>query len=80
MAIHSWQNDDGPIELLPERLSAMSNEGLVNLIHLLESRDTGPTVIEHDHRRYLERHELVRLVRLAASLQRKPLRRATATS
>ncbi|MGE0608828.1 MAG: hypothetical protein AB7O62_17165 [Pirellulales bacterium] len=81
MAINPWQTDEGPIELSPERLAAMSSEGLINLIHLLESRETGPAAIECDHRRYLERHELIRLVRLAASLQRKaPARRTTAGS
>ena len=77
MGIHPWENADSAMAWQPEQLAAMDADELIGLIYRLESREATSDAIERDHRRYLEKHELVRLVRLTAGLRRKPMGRAS---
>jgi hypothetical protein len=55
-------------ELGPHEIAQLDNEQLLRLIRCCE---TSPVNLEHDHRRYLPRSELERLVFLVQRLRRR---------
>lgn len=71
---------DGTLDLSADHLSQMTNAELLQAVRVLECRDAEPCAIEHDHRQYLERQELERLVLLAARLHRRPRANSAAGS
>ena len=60
-----------PLELSPETLATMTNAELLQVIHSLEARTPDSASLEYDHRKYLQRHELERIVNLLQWLRRK---------
>jgi hypothetical protein len=60
---------DGALDLSAERLSQMTNDELLQAVRLLECRNGEWRAVGYDHRRYLQRHELEQLVRLALRLR-----------
>src|SRR5437868_860271 len=60
-----------PLELSAEALSTMTNAELLQVIHSLEARTSNSTSLEYDHRKYLQRHELERIVNMLQWLRRR---------
>jgi hypothetical protein len=54
----------------PHEISQLDNEQLLRLVRCCE---ISPVNVEHDHRRYLPRQELERLVFLVQRMRRRPL-------
>lgn len=68
------------LDLSADRLSQLSNGELLDIVRRLESRGVESRAVEYDHRRYLQRSELERLVRLAARVHGRPRSSVSASS